>query len=146
MASFSDQIGNAVLKINTAHDKIVRTATLELFSGVIRSTPVGNPSLWKNPPPPGYVGGRARGSWQCSVASPKAGQIDRIDPSGAGTIADMQSSVPSGAGQVAYLSSNLIYIERLEFGWSTQAPAGMVRLNMDRVQRMVDTVIRKNKV
>lgn len=132
MASFSDQIGNAVLKINSAHDRIVRTATLELFSGVIRSTPVDT--------------GRARGNWQTSVSAPKDGQSERLDPSGGAALAEVNASTPPGAGQVTYLANNLPYIERLEYGHSKQAPNGMVRINMDRVSKMVEKAVAKNKV
>jgi len=58
-----------------------------------------------------------------------------------------KAKTPQGAGQVTFLTSNLSYIERLEMGWSTQAPPGaMVRKNMDRVERMIDAAIRKNRV
>lgn len=147
--SFSDDIRRFTTKTVEAHDKITRLATLELFRGVILATPVGNPDLWKNPDmaPPGYVGGRARGSWQCTVGSPAGSDIERIDDSGSATVADAESKTPQGAGQVTFLTSNLSYIERLEMGWSTQAPPGaMVRKNMDRVGRMVDAAIRKHRV
>lgn len=38
--SFSGDMRRFVTKTATAHDKITRLATLELFSGVIRATPV----------------------------------------------------------------------------------------------------------
>ena len=132
MASFSEQIGNATLKISTAHDKIVRTATLELFSGVIKSTPVDT--------------GRAKGAWQCSVNAPKPGQSERLDPSGGAALAEVNANTPQGAGQVTYLANNLPYIERLEYGHSKQAPNGMVRINMDRVSKMVEKAVAKHKV
>ena len=147
--SFSDDVRRFNEKAVSAHNKITRLATLELFRGVILATPVGNPDLWKNPDmaPPGYVGGRARGSWQCTVGSPAGGDIERIDDSGGATVAEAESKTPPGAGQVTFLTSNLSYIERLEMGWSTQAaPGAMVRKNMDRVQGMVNALARKNKV
>lgn len=146
---FSDDIRRFTTKTTEAHGNITRTATLELFKGVILATPVGDPDNWKNPEmaPPGYVGGRARGNWQCSVGSPASGEIERVDESGNETVADAESKTPKGAGQVTYLSNNLSYIERLEYGWSTQAePGAMVRKNIDRAQKMVDIAIQKNKV
>lgn len=47
---------------------------------------------------------------------------------------------------MTYLANNVPYIMNLEEGTSKQAPEGMVRKNMDRVQRMVDSAIRKSKV
>ena len=147
--SFGDDIQRFAKKATDAHDKITRVATLELFKGVILATPVGNPDNWKNPEmaPPGYVGGRARGNWQCSVGSPASGEIERVDESGNETVADAESKTPKGAGQVTMLTNNLPYIEKLEYGHSSQAePGAMVRKNVARVQKMVDAVIRKNRV
>ena len=130
--SFSKDIRSFVSKATTAHDKITRAATLELFSGVIKDTPVDT--------------GRARGNWQTSVGSPAAGELDREDKSGALAMAEVQQKAPPGAGQVTCLSNNLPYIGELERGSSKQAPEGMVRKNVDRVQRIVDAAIRKNRV
>lgn len=130
--SFSKDIASFTRKAASAHDKITRVATLELFSGIIRATPVDT--------------GRARGNWQASVGSPVSGELDREDKAGSAAIADAEQSTPPGAGQVTYLANNLPYIEALEMGSSTQAPEGMVRKNVDRVQKMVDIAISKNRV
>ncbi|MDH0157355.1 HK97 gp10 family phage protein [Stutzerimonas stutzeri] len=128
--SFSGDIRSFTTKTTQAHGKIARVATLELFSGVIRATPVDT--------------GRARGNWQTSVGAPVNGEIAREGDAAA--LAEVEAKTPQGAGQVTYLSNNLPYIDELERGSSKQAPEGMVRKNMDRVQRMVETAIRKNKV
>lgn len=130
--SFSKDIGRFAAKAVQAHGKITRAATLELFSGVIKDTPVDT--------------GRARGNWQTSVGSPATGELDRDDKSGAQALAEAQQKIPPGAGQVTLLTNNLPYIEALERGSSKKSPEGMVRKNVDRVQRMVDAAIRKNKV
>lgn len=130
--SFSDDIRKFTAKTSQAHNKITRAATLELFSGVIKATPVDT--------------GRARGNWQTTVGSPASGSLEREDKGGAEAIAEVEAKAPEGAGQVTYLSNNLPYIDELENGSSKQAPEGMVKRNMDRVQRMVEAAIRKNKV
>lgn len=130
--SFSDDIKRFTDKARNAHDKITRVATLELFSGVIRATPVDT--------------GRARGAWQTGVGSPPPGADGRLDPSAAQPLAEVEQNTPPGAGQVTYLSNNVPYIFRLEEGSSKQAPHGMVRRNVDRVQAMVDAAIKANKV
>ena len=136
IVSFSKDIRSFTSKATTAHDKITRAATLELFSGVIKATPVDK--------------GRARGGWATSVGAPapspdREDQIPKGQPGGE-AFDEVFEKTPQGAGQVTYLSNNLPYIEELENGSSTQAPEGMVRKNMDRVQKMVDAAIRKNKV
>jgi len=129
---FSDEVRRFTAKTTEAHDKIARVATLELFSGVIKATPVDT--------------GRARGNWQTTVGSPAKGRLEREDKSGSEAIAEVEAKTPEGTGQVTYLSNNLPYIMELEEGSSKQAPEGMVKRNMDRVQKMVDLAIRKNKV
>ena len=128
--SFSKDIRSFAAKATQAHNKITRVATLELFSGVIKGTPVKH--------------GRARGNWQTTVGTPAAGELER---DGAGpALAEVNANTPPGAGQVTLLTNNLPYIVPLEVGSSKQAPEGMVRKNLDRVQRNVDRLIRKNKV
>ncbi|MTI92147.1 MAG: hypothetical protein FH750_12345 [Pseudomonas stutzeri] len=130
--SFSDDVRQFAVKTAEAHDKIARTAALELFSSVIRSTPVDT--------------GRARGNWQTSVGQPTPNEIDRDDKSGAQALTEVQAKTPEGAGQEVFLTNNLPYIYSLEFGSSKQAPAGMVRINFARVQKMVAVAVAKNKV
>lgn len=129
---FSDDIRRFTTKTTEAHNKITRVATLELFSGVIKATPVDT--------------GRARGNWQTTVGSPAKGRLEREDKSGSEAIAEVEAKTPEGAGQVTMLTNNLPYIDELEFGSSKQAPQGMVRTNLARAQKMVDAAIRKNKV
>lgn len=128
--SFSKDIRGFTSKATAAHDKITRAATLDLFSGVIKDTPVDT--------------GRARGNWQTTVGSPAAGELER--DGAAPALAEVNANTPPGAGQVTLLTNNLPYIGELERGSSKQAPEGMVRKNVDRVQRIVDAAIRKNKV
>jgi hypothetical protein len=127
---FSDDIRRFSVKTEAAHNKIVRAATLELFSGVIKSTPVDT--------------GRARGAWATSVGSASSDVPDRLGEAAA--IAEVTANTPPGAGQETYLSNALPYIERLENGWSDKAPHGMVRINMDRVSKIVAAAIEKNRV
>ncbi|MCQ0168433.1 hypothetical protein DN388_15865 [Pseudomonas sp. S12(2018)] len=95
----------------------------------------------------GYVGGRFGGNWQFSIDAPATGELDRIDPSGSQAIADLQAQVQAlTIGQTAYIVNNLPYAIPLEYGHSTQAPSGMVRVTLDRFQGIVDEAIRKNRV
>lgn len=95
----------------------------------------------------GYVGGRFRGNWQFSIDSPATEELDHIDPSGSETIAALLSQVQAlTVGQTAYVVNNLPYAIPLEYGHSTQAPAGMVRVTLANFQRIVDEAIRNNSV
>lgn len=144
---FSAEVGGFAKLAKETADKITRATTLELFSGVIKATPVGDPDGWQTPAPPGYVGGRARGNWQASVGAQKDGEIDRIDKSGAETIADMERILPAEAGNEVFLSNSLPYIEALENGHSQQAaPGAMVRKNIARASRIAAAAIAKNRI
>lgn len=123
-------------------DQVVRGTLLDLSRRVIMRTPVGDPSGWQNPPPPGYVGGTARGNWQVSYGSPEPGVLARTDQSGQTTIADVAQQTELAGGNVWYLTNNLPYIQRLEFeGWSDQSPQGMVRISLSELDRSIDAQI-----
>jgi hypothetical protein len=95
----------------------------------------------------GYVGGRFRGNWQFTIGAPAAGELDRIDPSGAATLEALRSQVATlTAGQTAYIVNNLPYAIPLEYGHSTQAPQGMVRVTLARFQQIVNEAVRNNQV
>ncbi|MDH4432935.1 hypothetical protein QEP21_21635, partial [Pseudomonas shirazica] len=79
--------------------------------------------------------------------SPATGELDRVDPKGNETIAQLEAQVAAlTIGQTAYIVNNLIYAVPLEYGHSTQAPKGMVRVTLDRFQGIVDEAIRNNRV
>ena len=87
----------------------------------------------------GYTGGRFRGNWQVTLNAPAAGDLERIDPAGAATIAEgVAAIVPAKFGATVYLVNNLPYALRLEYGWSTQAPAGVVRVTAAEFQSIVN--------
>jgi len=95
----------------------------------------------------GYVGGRFRGNWQFSIDSPATEELDRIDPSGSEAITALITQVQAlTIGQTAYIVNNLAYAVPLEYGHSSQAPAGMVRVTLANFQRIVDEAIRNNSV
>lgn len=62
--------------------------------------------------------GRARGNWQ----------------------------VEFNGSQEATIYNNLPYIERLENGWSQQAPTGMVRITLSEFERKLNQAARDNQL
>lgn len=119
---FADQIDEEV-------SKRVRTIALALLNEVIERSPVGNPDLWKNPPPPGYVGGRFRGSHIVSIGAPVYTVTTNVDPSGSDTRSKGMAAL-SGLEPYTqiFIQTNLPYAERLEQGHSGQAPDGLYEL------------------
>jgi hypothetical protein len=128
--AFADDVRRFSVKAGESSDRIVRAVTLSLFNGIIRDTPVDT--------------GRARGNWQTTVGAPASGEIDRLGASA--SISEVEAKTPPGAGQETYLSNDLPYIVQLEEGTSKQAPEGMVKRNMDRIERNLAREARKNKV
>lgn len=120
--AFADLIDEEVVKR-------VRVITMALLNEVVLRSPVGNPSLWKNPPPPGYVGGRFRGSHIVSIGSPVYTVTNTVDPGGADTI-NRGMAVLSGLEPYTqvFIQTNLPYAERIEIGHSKQALQGVYEL------------------
>lgn len=130
--SFAGDVEAYAKKAGSSLDETSRAIVLELFGSVIKDTPVDT--------------GRAKGNWQTTIGAPASGTVDRLGESEA--LADVSQQTASfGAGKVIYLSNNLPYIYRLEYdGWSQQAPSGMLRKNVARIQSIVAKAARDNKI
>lgn len=78
-----------------------------------------------------YTGGRFRGNWQVTFDRPAVGAIDRVDKAGTATLAagrEVLAHYDSGEYGSIWFTNNVPYAQRLEYGWSRQAPAGIVRV------------------
>lgn len=135
--------------------RVHKAATLDLLARLIRKSPVGNPSRWKlnsyglrrrskrRKPPKGYVGGTFRGFWQVYVNNdPGTGQL----PPPKGTQPRSGSQAANAARvslqglspySVTYIVNGMPYAQRLNEGWSSQAPAGFVELAVAEVNAKV---------
>lgn len=97
--------------------------------------------------PNGYVGGRFRGNWMFSIGAPDSTTTEEVDPSGAKSTARIVAgAIEFKAGDTCYITNSLGYAIPLEFGHSTQAPGGMVRITVARFQQIVQEAIRNNQV
>ena len=119
-------------------NKIVKVAAMELFKSVIMMTPVDT--------------GRARGNWQCTMTRPADGVIDSEQSEEATIAKMMEITLKSSIRKGIFLTNNLPYIQKLEYGgygqgpkteggYSKQAPAGMVRVSLDRIQKDLKEII-----
>lgn len=124
-------------KVENVLRVVTKRIGLEAFTRVVQRSPVGNPSLWKEPDnvPPGYVGGRFRANWQLGVGTRPDGTLDAIDSGGLGSPPAAMDKALGELGKLnesldtIYVVNNLPYAERLENGHSTQqAPQGMVEI------------------
>ena len=81
--------------------------------------------------------GRFRASWTIGV-----GQIDTTVAPVGGTVATAEPRMPAiTMGQTYYHANSLPYARRLEYGWSQQAPGGMVRLTAQEVPGIVQALV-----
>jgi len=128
--TFTLQIDKWVKKSAKRMQAVERKIVIDLATAIVVRNPVGNPSLWSSPAPAGYVGGRSRANWQHSTGfSPRVVNTERTDASGVTTIGTVTANVlGTTPGSVHWIANGLPYIRKLEEGFSTQAPGGMVKL------------------
>lgn len=119
MGSFALDVSKWCGKSLDRIDIVSRKIALEMFRRVILRTPVDT--------------GRARGNWQTTVGAPAFGTLDETDKSGRAAIARATTvclAWKAVSGAWIFLANNLPYIERLEHGYSKQAPSGMVAITV----------------
>ena len=114
---------------------IVHKTTLDMFSRVIKRTPVDS--------------GRTRGNWQYAVGSPPSGVLDELDKSGSGVISGIANDIQGWDPVItAYLANNVPWILKLENGgygkgekttggFSKQAPRGMVKITVAEFETLL---------
>jgi hypothetical protein len=100
--------------------QVTRLVALEALSRVVMKSPVDT--------------GRFRGNWQVSIGGRATGTLARLDPSGQQTIAAGAAVIARLDRPVAvFITNNLPYANRLENGWSKQAPTGMVAVTIAEI-------------
>lgn len=137
MGSFALDLAAFAKKAPERAKQVVDKVSIDLLTKIVLRTPVGNPSLWKNPPPAGYVGGRLRGNWNTGVGS--------INTTFRAPAKNGTAPIARGRAKVAtrdpsadiFITNSLPYAHRVENGYSTQAPAGMVRVTVVEFQSFI---------
>ena len=140
--SFSADVSAFATKTGIKLDQVVRKVVFDMTSAMVMMTPVGDPTFWKHPAPPGYTGGHARSNYFWGVQ--RVGTIDPTKSTNGAPSLNRAAAFSTGlkAGGVVYLTNNLPYIMALEFGHSErQAPAGMARITVDRWQHIVNIAV-----
>ena len=143
--SFTLDLKEYVDKTSEDIVEVVQETAIVVFAKIIMDTPVGKPKLWKNKPPADYKAGALRANWQTSVNKESAGILTKKDKTGKRTINRMVSTIKkyNGLGYIL-LKNNLPYASRIEYGaHSSQAPTGMVRLNVLHFQAALNKAIKK---
>lgn len=86
--------------------------------------------------------GRFRANWNYGLGAPDLSVSMATDPTGAKTIGRIVAKIPTeAAGKVHFISNSLPYAQRLENGWSKQAPAGIVSRTVVEFQKFADEAV-----
>ena len=143
MTAFLKQVSEFATKAKISNERVMRGATIKLFSSVIMASPVDS--------------GRFRANWQLSGSAPASGVTSGNDTGGATASSVAQEVASSAQWQEFTLANNLPYAAKLEFGgypgdgpktaggFSTQAPRGMVRVNVARFDAIVEQMARAQR-
>lgn len=127
-STFAVDVSKWVRKAKGNTSAVIRKIAFDLGARIIMRTPVDS--------------GRARANWMFAVGKPNTGTTDKLDTKTPVNDAGIGDSVSKNlllqglAGfdpmkqKSIFITNSLPYIKRLEFGWSKQAPAGMVRLTV----------------
>lgn len=126
-AAFAVQIDRELAATDEEFRLIVRSLALQALSRIVQRTPVDT--------------GRARGNWTVSIGAADGSVTANLDPGGAGAIADGNAVLAQFENYEGFpsifIQNNLPYIERLEDGYSSQAPGGMVALTVAELRAQV---------
>ena len=93
------ELGVAEKNIKKTGEAIFKETADLIYTNTVNWTPVGKPETWSSPPPIDYTPGQLKGSWRLEFESTTS----------------------------AVLYNPVIYATRIEYGWSRQAPEGMLR-------------------
>ncbi|MEA9005144.1 HK97 gp10 family phage protein [Salmonella enterica] len=130
--SFALDVSRFVEKAKKNPEKVIRRVSIKLFSAIIKASPVDT--------------GRFRMNWMVSGGTPADGTTDATDKAGTTATSNAANFVLNAADWHTFtLTNNLPYAQRLEYGWSQQAPQGFVRVNVSRFQQLLNEEASKVK-
>lgn len=115
-AAFARQVKAIQLKLDAIPGKVA----LELLGSLVEKSPVDT--------------GRFKANWTVSDLKPGSTIPDPRDG-----IEALKSFKP---GNSIFISNNLPYARKLEYGWSKQAPSGMVRLTVQEAPELIRKALR----
>lgn len=114
-------------------DDIYRTSVIRVGNRIVTATPVDKASLINH--------------WNTSIGSPKYDKSRPNSNAGADSINELAQTINgSRVGEVAYFNNPMPYGPRIEYdGYSEKAKNGMVRINTDLWETIVNEEVAKRK-
>ncbi len=117
ISKWAKQWNAAEMQVLKVSKEMLKEVATNLYSKIVSYTPVGDPKIWKSPyVPSGYIPGTLKKSW----------------------VIDIQPTEVT-------ISNNQPYALRIENGWSTQAPYGMMRVAIATFPNLLAQVAQRYK-
>lgn len=135
MNKFALDVTKLMNKSKVKTDTVVKRLTFSLFARCIMMSPVDT--------------GRFRANWQLGVGAPvfnasEDSDVGPVTQDGSGNSSTKTKVLlklnASELGDKIFLTNNLPYAARLEYGYSKQAPHGMVRLSANALEQILRSV------
>lgn len=120
-ARWSQDLQELANRTGLRMDTVIRKATFDLFRSVALKSPVDT--------------GRFRANWNVSYGAPDLTTTESNNQARA--VQQAQQALTLPVGGVVSMSNGLPYARPLEYGWSKQAPYGMVRLSVLEYRRFL---------
>ena len=135
MSKFTLDIQAFVAKAKKNPEIVMRQVSIKLFRAIILGSPVDT--------------GRFRNNWFAAMGpNPSMETTNYTGKEGTAALNRMTKVVGESRGMgwtELTLTNNLPYAQRLEYGWSKQAPFGMVRMNVARFNALLNEEAAKVK-
>ena len=119
--SFDADLEKYLVVMGVGVDKAVRTIAMDLYNNITQMTPIDT--------------GRAKGNWNTGIGAP-----DTSISENATTVKPFKAKIGDGLKAI-YITNNLPYINKLEYGSSQKAPNGMVRVSINNFKMEMNSVI-----
>lgn len=128
--NFAENLAMLCQRAGDKAELVVRRTALDLMTDMIDASPVDT--------------GRFKANFVVSTGIMTNSTVDRVDrtPKGqhdaAGAVSYGEAILKGWKpGQTIWILNNLSYAQRLEYGWSKQAPGGMVRLAVQNYSQAI---------
>lgn len=126
LSQFSARIRDIGRQVESNSVEVMKTVALVVDQAVVSATPVDT--------------GRAKTNWIAELNHPSSQITNIADPSGSTALSQARTTIASvRQGSTIHITNNLPYIQRLNDGYSAQAPAGFVeqsiQIGVDAVRR-----------
>jgi len=130
MGQFALDLARFAEKAGDSADQLVREVIIDVFDKVKGKSPVDT--------------GRFKNNWNLSVGKIDYSTTEEVDPSGREAQARAEAIIASfKVGPTVFITNNLPYANRLEDGYSQQAPVGMVKITVVEFKTIVKEKLAK---